>query len=144
LEPLFGASLLPLVAGGTVGCVECSLEGIVERSLESDLPAFVVSVPAFCVVCAMTGATISIAAATPPISVLVFITPPSKRDVTKRTTAIPTRSEIIARERGAYANLEALADQWLALEVKVVRVVCNDEVLSWFSKPIFEQPVTLH
>jgi hypothetical protein len=47
-------------------------------------------------------------------------------------------------ERGAYANLEALADQWLALEVKVGRVVCNDEVLSWFSKPIFEQPVTLH
>jgi hypothetical protein len=24
--------------------------------------------------------------------------------------------------------------------VKVGRVVCNDEVLSWFSKPIFEQP----
>jgi hypothetical protein len=47
-------------------------------------------------------------------------------------------------ERGAHANLEALADQWLALEVKVGRVVCNDEVLSWFSKPIFEQPVTLH
>jgi hypothetical protein len=43
-----------------------------------------------------------------------------------------------------HANLEALADQWLALEVKVGRVVCNDEVLSWFSKPIFEQPVTLH
>jgi hypothetical protein len=47
-------------------------------------------------------------------------------------------------ERGAHANLEALADQWLALEVKVGRVVCNEEVLSWFSKPIFEQPVTLH
>ena len=46
-------------------------------------------------------------------------------------------------ERGAHANLEALADQWLALEVKVGRVVCNDEVLSWFTGPRFEQPVTL-
>jgi hypothetical protein len=47
-------------------------------------------------------------------------------------------------ERGAHANLEALADQWLALEVKVRRVVCNDEVLSWFSEIRFERPVTLH
>jgi hypothetical protein len=47
-------------------------------------------------------------------------------------------------ERGAHANLEALADQWLALEVKVGRVVCNDEVLGWFSQPRVEHPVTLH
>jgi hypothetical protein len=47
-------------------------------------------------------------------------------------------------ERGAHVNLEALADQWLALEVKVGRVVCNDEILGWFSGPIFERPVTVH
>jgi hypothetical protein len=47
-------------------------------------------------------------------------------------------------KRGAHANLEALADQWLALEVKVGRVVCNDEVLSWFSQPVFEPHVVLH
>jgi hypothetical protein len=35
-------------------------------------------------------------------------------------------------------------DQWEALEEKVGRLVCYDEILSWFSKPIFEQPVTLH
>jgi hypothetical protein len=46
-------------------------------------------------------------------------------------------------ERGAQ-NLEALADQWLALEVRVGRIVCNDEILSWFSQPIFLQRVTVH
>jgi hypothetical protein len=47
-------------------------------------------------------------------------------------------------ERGAHANLEVLAEQWLALEAKIGRVVCNDEVLSWFSQPVFERRVTLH
>jgi hypothetical protein len=47
-------------------------------------------------------------------------------------------------ERGAHANLEVLAEQWLALEVKVGRVVCNDAILSWFTGFRFERPVTLH
>jgi hypothetical protein len=31
-----------------------------------------------------------------------------------------------------------------ALEEKVGRVVCYEDILSWFSEPIFERPVTLH
>jgi hypothetical protein len=41
-------------------------------------------------------------------------------------------------------NLDPIIDQWEALEEKIGRNVCYDEILSWFSKPIFEQPVTLH
>jgi hypothetical protein len=52
-------------------------------------------------------------------------------------------SEVLERDCEA-AKLDHLVDQWLALEVKVGRVVCNDEVMSWFSEIRFEQPVTLH
>jgi hypothetical protein len=39
-------------------------------------------------------------------------------------------------------NLDPIMDQWEALEGKVGRIVCYDEILSWFTQPVFERPVT--
>jgi hypothetical protein len=52
-------------------------------------------------------------------------------------------SENLERD-GEDANVEHLVDQWEALEEKVGRVVCNDEILSWFSEIRFQRLVTLH
>jgi hypothetical protein len=41
-------------------------------------------------------------------------------------------------------NLEPLVDQWEALDEKVGRVACNDEVLGWLTEMRFQRPVTLH
>jgi hypothetical protein len=41
-------------------------------------------------------------------------------------------------------NLDRIIDQWEALEKKIGRVVCYDEILSWFSGFRFEQPVMVH
>jgi hypothetical protein len=52
-------------------------------------------------------------------------------------------SENLERD-GDDRNLDPIMDQWNSLEGKVGREVTYDKILSWFSNPIFEQPVTLH
>jgi hypothetical protein len=41
-------------------------------------------------------------------------------------------------------NLDPIMDQRETLEGNVGRIVCYDEILSWFTQPVFERPVTLH
>jgi hypothetical protein len=68
----------------------------------------------------------------------------STNEITRRFGELSLQlSENLERD-GDQTNVEPLIDQWDALEETVGRIVCNDEVLSWFVGIRFERPVTMH